>query len=96
MAKPSSHAIGKMKCFCCGELFTIRQSEAGTLNLTCPDCDLSAYAKPGTAAHGHAMKRITLKAPDVASNPVATSAPAPTQKAPPTPPPARKNASIFG
>lgn len=81
MATTPKTKIGHMACPSCGEKIPVKQSPNGTLNLSCPECDYVAYAKQGTDAHRHAMRKITLLAAPAA-------APAPVPKAPPKAAPA--------
>jgi hypothetical protein len=64
-----SKAIGKMACLCCGESITVKQSETGTVSVSCPDCDFSGYGKTGTDSHRAIMARVTLKAAGVSIEP---------------------------
>jgi transposase-like protein len=47
-----SRLIGKIDCPVCSEELPVRQNGRDTVNLSCPWCGLSAYAKGGTQAHG--------------------------------------------
>lgn len=40
-----------MDCVVCGEVMPVRQNGRDTLNVSCPWCGFSAYAKGGTEAH---------------------------------------------
>lgn len=51
MAKEPSRTIGKIDCMVCGEEMPVRQNGRDTLNLSCPWCGHSSYAKGGTGAH---------------------------------------------
>jgi hypothetical protein len=42
--------LGRIPCDCCGHLVLLKQNEAGTLTMQCDECDVSAFAKKGTAA----------------------------------------------
>lgn len=46
-----SRKIGSMDCCVCGEVMPVRQNGRDTLNLSCPWCGHSSYAKGGTEAH---------------------------------------------
>lgn len=70
----------------CGTEIPAKESEGGALNVSCPYCDFSAYAKQGTKAHADLSRCIKVKAPE----PEAAPAPAPS----PTAAPAR--ATAFG
>ena len=48
----SSRNIGSIDCVVCGETMPVKQNGRDTLNLSCPWCGFSAYAKGGTEAHG--------------------------------------------
>lgn len=52
MVTKVSRTLGDIDCLACGEKIPVKENEAGTLNLSCPWCGLSAYAKAGTEAHG--------------------------------------------
>jgi hypothetical protein len=60
--RPTKTIIGTADCSCCGREIPARQSETGTLNLSCQWCDLPLYAKPGTEAHRVLMARVRRKA----------------------------------
>lgn len=51
MAKEPNRMIGKIDCMVCGEEMPVRQNGRDTLNLSCPWCGHSSYAKGGTGAH---------------------------------------------
>ena len=98
MATTTKPRIGHTACPSCGEKMPVKQSPNGTLNLSCPECDYVAYAKTGTDAHRHAMKKITLLATPAAP---ASPAPKPAAKAAPAAPtmaaaPVTKRNTIFG
>jgi len=70
--RPTKTIIGTAECSCCGREIPARESDTGTLNLSCQWCDLPLYAKKGTEAHRLLMARVKRKAepePD-ATNPV--------------------------
>jgi hypothetical protein len=85
--------IGTMPCVCCGEKIPVRRAENGTLNFTCSWCEFPGYAKAGTAAHGHVMRRVELL-PVIEPETPAPAKPEPKEK-PPAPATRRPN-SIFG
>jgi hypothetical protein len=90
--RPKKTIIGTAECSCCGREIPARQSETGTLNLSCQWCDLPLYAKPGTEAHRVLMARVKRSAEPV---PDATH---PHQPAPPpaeVKPAARAARSVF-
>ncbi len=91
MATKLKPTIGTMKCLCCGVVMPVKQADTGTLDLSCKQCDFSAYAKAGTEAHTLAMSRITRT-----TSPAPVQAPAPAPVATPVaPPPAPKRRGIF-
>lgn len=51
MATEPTKTVGKIDCICCGQLIPVRQNGRDTLNISCPWCGLSAYAKGGTESH---------------------------------------------
>jgi hypothetical protein len=64
--------IGTIACLCCGEKIPAKQNELGTIDVSCPWCEVPVYAKPGTDGHKRLMARVTRfaePAPD-ATNPV--------------------------
>lgn len=88
MAQPSK-LVGSMSCWNpnCGEDIPVKEGEKGAMNLSCPWCGLSAYAKAGTEAHGDAtalMKPAKAAAPVVVpvAGPEPVPAPAPAPKKP--------------
>lgn len=88
MAKEPSRTIGKIDCMVCGEEMPVRQNGRDTLNLSCPWCGHSSYAKGGTGAHGIVIKWIRTDA-------VALGDPAvPVPVAEPAPLPAKKPAAM--
>ena len=71
--------LGRIPCDCCGHLVLLKQNEAGTLTMQCDECDVSAFAKKGTAA---AMRwRAKLPKEQVQEHDQAPAAP-PTAQAP--------------
>lgn len=42
--------LGRIPCDCCGHPVLLKENEAGTLTMSCDECDVSAFAKRGTAA----------------------------------------------
>jgi hypothetical protein len=67
--------LGRIPCDCCGHPVVLKENEAGTLTVSCDECDVSSFAKKGTAA----AKRWRAKLP--APEPV-PKAPAPEVKKP--------------
>ena len=51
MATEQSRKIGVIDCCVCGESMPVRQNGRHTINLSCPWCGHSSYAKGGTEAH---------------------------------------------
>lgn len=76
-------AIGTVKCIVCTRDFVVKQSDKGALNLCCPHCDVSLYAKEGTEAKKLLMPRVKLSG-EPTPTPTPTPAPAakPKQKMP--------------
>jgi hypothetical protein len=75
--RPKKTIIGTAACVCCGRDIPAKQSETGTLDLSCQWCELPTYAKAGTEAHRVLMARVKRTAEPV---PDATH---PQQPAPP-------------
>jgi hypothetical protein len=42
--------LGRIACDCCGHPAMLKENEAGTLTIACDECDVSSFAKKGTAA----------------------------------------------
>jgi hypothetical protein len=61
MATKVKTTIGTMRCLCCGESMPVKQAENGTLDLSCKNCDFSAYAKAGTEALRMALAKVTRR-----------------------------------
>ena len=76
--------LGAIDCPCCGEDLPVKQNGRDTLNISCPWCGVSSYAKGGTQAHGIIMKwlrKTTPQAETVAeAAPSAKPAPSPLAK----------------
>lgn len=85
MAKEPSRTIGKIDCMVCGEEMPVRQNGRDTLNLSCPWCGHSSYAKGGTGAHQIVStwlrKDAAVVDPAPVADPVAVPAPAPVPAA---------------
>lgn len=82
MASEPVKLIGEVDCICCGKVMPVRQNGRDTLNISCPWCGLSAYAKGGTEAHkiiGGWMRKSSPDEPE--------KSPAPAPVAPPVPAP---------
>jgi hypothetical protein len=58
--RPKKTVIGTATCHCCGRDIPVKQSETGTLDMSCQWCDLPMYAKKGTEAHRRLLERVTL------------------------------------
>ncbi|PMS38481.1 hypothetical protein [Trinickia symbiotica] len=58
--RPKKTIIGTAECHCCGREIPVKQSETGTLDMSCQWCDLPMYAKAGTEAHKRLMERVKL------------------------------------
>ena len=43
--------LGRRPCLSCGHPTWVKSNAAGTLTMACDECDLSLFAKRGTAAH---------------------------------------------
>lgn len=87
MATKLKTTMGTMSCLCCGHDIPVKQSENGTINLSCTWCDFTGYVKAGTESHGIVTGKVKGKP---------AQAPAPVDKPEPTPAPApRKPRSVF-
>ncbi|MEH6434235.1 hypothetical protein [Massilia sp. DD77] len=71
--------LGRIPCDCCGHPVVLKENEAGTLTVSCDECDVSAFAKKGTAAATKWRAKLPAQAPE--SVPKAP-APAPAAPAP--------------
>ena len=69
--------IGTIKCLCCGQELPVKENDNGALNLSCPWCDLSAYAKKGTQAHKLLAPKVKRDEAPAAAAPAAVVAAAP-------------------
>lgn len=63
MAGETNNTIGRCACPFCREELPIRNNGRGTLNVSCPWCGVSAYAKPGTGAHAIITGWLGMEAP---------------------------------
>lgn len=77
MANEPSRKIGSMDCTVCGEVMPVRQNGRDTINLSCPWCGHSSYAKGGTEAHRIVSGWIRKDAAPEEKKPVAVAAPVP-------------------
>lgn len=87
MATEPTRKVGQMDCCVCGEVMPVRLNGRDTLNLSCPWCGHSSYAKVGTEAHriitGWVRKDAAPEAPPQPSASVVHAAvllPQPAQK----------------
>jgi hypothetical protein len=86
--------LGRIPCDCCGHPAVLKENEAGTLTIACDECDVSSFAKKGTAAAARwraKLPKAPAEAAPAAPKPAApVSVPkAPAQEAteqPPAPP----------
>jgi hypothetical protein len=76
--RPKKEIIGTCKCLVCERDIPAKQSETGTLDVSCQWCEFPAYAKAGTEAHRRLMERVIRTAP-AASDPEPEPPPAPPQ-----------------
>jgi len=56
--RPKKRIIGTAVCQCCEREIPVKQSETGTLDMSCQWCELPLYAKAGTEAHKRLMARV--------------------------------------
>jgi len=86
---PPRESLGAVPCLCCGREVPVKKSTGGSVSVSCPWCDLSAYAKAGTEA----FKKIMAKLPPDEPIPVVkkTAAPVPENIPLPAPAPVRRN-----
>lgn len=59
-------SLGAIPCLCCGQSVPVKKSPGGSVSVSCPWCDLSAYAKEGTQAHRRIMAAFPQPAPEAA------------------------------
>jgi hypothetical protein len=57
---------GDLKCLCCAQGIVVKENERGTLNVNCPWCDFSGYAKKGTQAARKIEAAVAWRADDTA------------------------------
>lgn len=75
--------LGRIPCpNGCGHTVVLKENEAGTLTVACEECDMSAFAKKGTAAAAR-WRAALPKAPETA--PAAAPVPAPVAVVPKAP-----------
>jgi uncharacterized Zn finger protein (UPF0148 family) len=72
--------LGRVPCPVCQFPALLRENGAGTVSLTCDECDVSLFAKKGAAAQA----KLRASLPPAASKKPATTTPA-TDEAKPTP-----------
>lgn len=77
-------SIGSIPCLCCGQLVPAKKSSGGSVSVSCPWCDLSAYAKEGTQAHRRIMAALPKPVADPAPAPAPVETPAPAKATPKT------------
>lgn len=84
-----------MKCPVCGAAeIAVSETGAGTVNVKCHRCELSAYAKPGTRAAR--LIRAAMTPDDDAPAPKPAPAAPPVDAAPKATPPAAKKIAPEG
>jgi len=84
--------LGRIACPCCGHSILLKKNEAGTLTIQCDECDVSAFAKKGTASAAKWLAALPKPAPENVPESVPKGAipePAP-EPAPPAPKPLPK------
>ena len=95
MATKLKSTIGTIPCRMCRVVMPVKQSENGTLDLSCKFCDFSGYAKVGTEAHQIAIGEVTHRPESAGHKPAAVAkAVAEAVNTPVTPAPRKRN-SIF-
>jgi len=69
-------SIGAVPCLCCSQSVPVQRSTGGAVSVSCPWCDLSAYAKEGTEAFRRIMAKLPKPAaPETPNEPTAPTAP---------------------
>jgi hypothetical protein len=63
--RPKKTIIGTAQCTVCNREIPAKQSETGTLDVSCQWCEFPAYAKAGTEAHRVLMARVKRTAEPV-------------------------------
>lgn len=91
MASEPSRKIGVIDCPCCGESMPVRQNGRDTLNISCPWCGVSSYAKGGTEAHRIVTSWLRK---DPGAQPATVAEAVPAAPTPPTPSAAASVAKI--
>lgn len=89
--RPKKGIIGTCRCIVCDRDIPAKQSETGTLDVSCQWCEFPAYAKAGTEAHRRLLERV-MKIQTGDSDPPTNPAPEP---APQPKPAARATRSAF-
>lgn len=71
--------LGKIPCPECGDSTALKKNEAGTLTLSCQECDFSGFAKKGSGAANRWLAKLpkepVLEPDHIKTNPVVTKAP---------------------
>jgi hypothetical protein len=84
--------LGRIACDCCGHPAMLKENEARTLTIACDECDVSSFAKRGTAAAAKWRAKLPKDAQpgEPAPKQAAESVPKAPAPAAPTPTPAPK------
>lgn len=90
--RPKKTVIGTAECHCCGREIPVKESETGTLDLSCQWCDLPMYAKAGTEANRRLRERVKLHEQPKTEPALVAPVPEPTTEAKPA---ARAARSVF-
>jgi len=61
---PPRESLGAIPCLCCSQQVPVKKSTGGALSVSCPWCDLSAYAKDGTMAFRKIMAKLPQPEPE--------------------------------
>lgn len=56
----SRENIGTALCGTCAHEIPVKENPNGTMNLSCPWCDVSKYVKKGTQAHRIELAKVKL------------------------------------
>jgi uncharacterized Zn finger protein (UPF0148 family) len=74
--------LGRIPCDCCGHSAMLKENEAGTLTIACDECDVSSFAKKGTAAAAKWRAKLPKDAAQAAPAEPKPAAPVTVPKAP--------------